>query len=415
MISSNFFKLFEYCIYPLFNKSTVLSPMQFGYRNNTSTVLATTVFKETVKKFVTEGSTVYTCFLDLSKAFERVDHNILLRRLLYMNVPVYLVNILKNMLLNTGVCVNYCGEYSEKWLIKSGVRQGGILSAYLFSIYIDEILTKVSKIKIGCTLGLNRVNIQAYADDIVLLAPSASGLQRLLNTVGCLFNESCLNINMEKTVTMIFSKSSNVLLNNLVFNINNNVLTNVKEYKYLGTIISSDLSERLDMDRCNNVFNKSFGFLFRKFSSVDTDVLFSLFNSFCTSFYGSELWINRKKATAAFKHVSVSYHIALKKILGFPKYFSNHYTCSILNTMTFEHFINFKTLRYMFWLRNCSSPCFFKHKHYFMQFSILKHDFYKLWCQKYNVKDVFNNDIDALKSRIYFIQNREPTSMFLGL
>ena len=218
-----------------------------------------------------------------------------------MNVPLYLVNILKNVFLNTRVCVNYSGEYSDKWKIKSGVRQGGILSAYLFNIYIDEMFDRI------CLL----------------------------------IKESHLQINVNKTVTMIFNPSSKRTFKELVFNIDKNVLNNVNSYKYLGSIISSNLSETLDMGRCNTAFNRSFGFLFRKFSSVDTDILFSLFNSFCSSFYGAELWIDRRKASVAFKHLSVSYHAALKKILGFPRYFSNHYTCSILNTIIFEHFYKF--------------------------------------------------------------------------
>ena len=68
------------------------------------------------------------------------------------------------------------------------------------------------------------------------------------------------------------------------------------------------------MDRCNISFNKSFAFLFRKFYSVNIDVFYSLFQSYCSSFYGAELWINRKRCLGNFKQCSVSYHSALKKI-----------------------------------------------------------------------------------------------------
>ena len=58
---------------------------------NTSTLLATTIFKEIVNTFLEDDSVVYACFLDLSKAFERIDHSILIRKLLRDKVPSYIV------------------------------------------------------------------------------------------------------------------------------------------------------------------------------------------------------------------------------------------------------------------------------------------------------------------------------------
>ena len=84
-------------------------------------------------------------------------------------------------------------------------------------------------------------------------------------------------------------------------------------------------------------FTKSFGILLRKFYSVDSDILYLLFNSFCASFYGSELCINFR-IHRSFRHISVSYHNALKKILGLHKFYNNHFVYSIFNTLTFELF-----------------------------------------------------------------------------
>ena len=71
MNSSCFFKVFEYCILPILKSYTQISPLQFGYRPNTSTLSATTIFKEIVNTFLEDDSVVYMhVFLDLSKAFE---------------------------------------------------------------------------------------------------------------------------------------------------------------------------------------------------------------------------------------------------------------------------------------------------------------------------------------------------------
>ena len=81
MISSNLLKFFEYCLLPIIQRYTNVSPMQFGYIANTSTSLAALILKEAVHKYLTAESKVYSCFLDLSKAFGRVNYDMLLQKL----------------------------------------------------------------------------------------------------------------------------------------------------------------------------------------------------------------------------------------------------------------------------------------------------------------------------------------------
>ena len=80
--------------------------------------------------------------------------------------------------------------------------------------------------------------------------------------------------------------------------------------------------------------------LLKKNYSVDSDILYSHFNSFCASFYGSELWVNFR-IHRNFRQISVSYHYVLKNILG-PKFYCNQIVCSIFHALTFEYFSNFK-------------------------------------------------------------------------
>ena len=80
--------------------------------------------------------------------------------------------------------VKYGEIFSDKWNLERGVRQGGILSAFLFCVYLDDILGYLKKCKHGCKLGINLINCIAYADDVVLIAPTTTGLQHLLYHVG---------------------------------------------------------------------------------------------------------------------------------------------------------------------------------------------------------------------------------------
>ena len=75
------------------------------------------------------------------------------------------------------------GVSSDDWLIGNGVRQGGVLSSYLFNFYINSLIEEVVNSGIGCALNYRPINVICYADDIALLAPTSSGLQILVNKV----------------------------------------------------------------------------------------------------------------------------------------------------------------------------------------------------------------------------------------
>ena len=85
--------------------------------------------------------------------------------------------------------VRWGSTHSDFFHIGNGVKQGGILSPLLFNIYMDDLSLQLHRQSIGCSVGGTVVNHMLYADDIVLLfAPSAKGLQKLLDishTYGC--------------------------------------------------------------------------------------------------------------------------------------------------------------------------------------------------------------------------------------
>ena len=76
MISSNCLKIFEYCILGHLQHNLMPDHRQFGFRKHTSTVIAAAVLKETVNSYTTKGSKVYAAFIDMSKAFDKVNHHI---------------------------------------------------------------------------------------------------------------------------------------------------------------------------------------------------------------------------------------------------------------------------------------------------------------------------------------------------
>ena len=114
---------------------------------------------------------------------------------------------MSNMLKSAVVNVKYNGVSSDEWSVGKGARQGGVLSALLFSFYIEEVILEVQSLDIGCSLGPCKTNILCYADDIVLLAPSLAGLQVLVDTVCAGLRRLNMTVNCGKSAYIQFYRN----------------------------------------------------------------------------------------------------------------------------------------------------------------------------------------------------------------
>ena len=132
---------------------------------------------------------------------------------------------------------------SNSWNITRGIRQGGVTSALLFNIYIDEILSKMKDLNLGCMMGISKVNVQAYVDDLVLLSPTSSGLKKLIDYLSDLLDIHELKINTDKTKVVIFSKK--IVRKQFEFKPNDKILEVVDHIKYLGCILNNTYAMNL--------------------------------------------------------------------------------------------------------------------------------------------------------------------------
>ena len=237
IMSAVLLKLFEYCLLLKIENYILLNDRQHGFRKPCSTTTACFSLKETVMYYNNASSNVYACFVDIKKAFDLVDHNILIEKLFEIGIPVPIVNMISFWYSHQHVCVKYFSCLSGEWKVSNGVRQGGVLSGLLFNVYINHLIEQISNMNIGCKLGMTRSNIVAYADYLVLLAPFASALQVLIDATNEEASVLGLTFNYSKTKVMIFRASSHkklcVDLNNR-FRICNNAIEVVSSIKYLG-------------------------------------------------------------------------------------------------------------------------------------------------------------------------------------
>ena len=393
MLSSMFLKLFEYCLIEEIQRKVILNDRQHGYQEKYSVTTAGLSLKETICKYTNSGSKVFACFVDISKAFDSVNHKILINKLIKYNVPLIYINLIKYWYSHQFVKVKFANKFSYEWKICNGVRQGGVLSGLLFSIYIDSLLNEVTNSKIGCKLGLLMSNIIAYADDLVLLSPSPESLQKLIDLLQNETNKIDLKINLKKTKCMIFcSESSSICKIKRCFTLEKEKIEYVTSFKYLGNIIQNDMINAEDIKLKRNNFFKDFNSIYRKFSFVNSSVLLYLFKQYCMQFYGANLWSENRKSKTILKQFEIGYHKALKKILGLSTHESNHYACQEANLLTFKHYVN--KIKIISALKLFVYPCRFFDK--LKSFMIINSDFfrylYDILLNEYEIKSVFRND-----------------------
>ena len=115
-------------------------------------------FKEAVLKYRRLNSNVYSCFLDASKAFDRVNHYVLFDKLLKRGVPLYVVRILLFWNTTQTMYVRWNNVISSSFGVSNGVRQGGILSPYILFVYMYDLSNKLNDIKVGCMIGATLIN-----------------------------------------------------------------------------------------------------------------------------------------------------------------------------------------------------------------------------------------------------------------
>ena len=130
---------------------------------------------------------------------------------------------------------------SSGFKVTNGVRQGGILSPYLFCVYADELSRMLNNVIAGCFVGASLVNHLMYADDLVLLAPSAAGLSLLLSACSYYDIEFDVKFNSAKSNVMVFC--CNLLKDIPVpnFMLNGVAINKVSNCKYLGHCINDKL------------------------------------------------------------------------------------------------------------------------------------------------------------------------------
>ena len=247
-LAPNLSKVLEWSILLQFGSYLSTSDLQFGFKSGASTDSCTGLLKNTIALHIRRKTKVYGCFLDASKAFDRVSHNTLFSILEKRDVPPILLRFLWSWYKDQSCTVKWNSFVSDPFGVTNGVRQGGVLSPVLFTVYLDELLQRLSALAIGCHVGHHYVGSLCYADDIALLAPSPSALRILLRECELFATDHNLIFNATKTQLICFRSSPKVKCTGKFF-FSGHLLEFSDTVTHLGHVLHCSLDDSDDIRR----------------------------------------------------------------------------------------------------------------------------------------------------------------------
>ena len=262
----------------------ILEEEQYGFRKGKSCEDQVYNLTSIIKNRLLNGKTTFAAFIDMAKAFDNVNRNLLLHKLLNHNIDGKLYFAIKALYSNTENCIRLNNLYTDWFSCNLGVRQGDTMSPTLFNIYINDLTTELKSHKYGVKVGDKHICILLYADDIVMVSETEQNLQSMLNIVSKWCQKWRLSVNDTKSEIVHF-RNKNKKQTTSKFYMGNKTLNLASKYKYLGVI----LDENLTFVECAKTLCESAGRALAKIISKFKTFKNITFQTF-TKLYDSCVW-----------------------------------------------------------------------------------------------------------------------------
>ena len=278
---------------------------QFGFRPGYSTELAALKVVDHLTKQVDQMHIPINIYIDLSKAFDTLDHSILVSKLDYYGITNHEKDLFINYLSERYQYVEYNGSKSSHQPISTGVPQGSILGPLLFLIYINDL-----------PVASNLFNMLMYADDTTLYCnidqhTNEYTINAELNKIKEWLSSNKLSLNISKTKCMVFHSKQRIVQYPKL-KIDNNIIEQVSKFNFLGLILNSHLTWQNHIDHISNKVSRVIGIMYRLKHIYPQLVLQMLYNSLIVPYFTYCLLVWGSKVCDGYK---LHLHLVQKRAL----------------------------------------------------------------------------------------------------
>ena len=309
-------KLFELIIHHKYEPNLVTHAGQFGYKKGVGTETAVFTLKQIAHHYLRKGSPVYICYLDATKAFDCVNHDLLLQKLGNRGFGKETLQLLQYWFNNQMFASRWMNTLSTPFPVRVGVRQGGINSAIFYSVYMDALCEKLHQTGLGCRVGSMVCNYIAYADDYCLMTTSIEALQKLINICEEYALEHNIKFNPTKTFCQGFIPEYMNYLRPVV-RICGKIIQWVDSVKYLGFIVNCHDRDLEEIKKRRRETYAHANMVASRFKSCSVDVKKYIFKTYFSNIYCMSLWCPLKEQSI--KLVQVAYNDSFRILFGYSR------------------------------------------------------------------------------------------------
>ena len=280
-------KLMHKRLYAFFEYHNILYKNQFGFRKNNSTIFALMEITEKIKESIDKGKFGCGIFIDLKKAFDTVNHNILLTKLEHYGVRGVIYNWFKSYLSGRTQYVFYNGESSSLKEISCGVPQGSVLGPLLFLIYIND-LPNISE-KLQFFLFADDTNIYYESHDLQYMEKE---LNKELEQLILWLNVNRLALNVTKTHFVIFQSVKKIVNYRVTLKIRKKAIMEKDHVMYLGVTLDTHLNWNHHILNVSKKISRSVGIMYKLKHYMNSKMLKNIYYSLIFSHivYAIQIW-----------------------------------------------------------------------------------------------------------------------------
>ena len=215
------------------------------------TDMAVTLTHDVISHCNARGSPVYCCSLDAEGAFDALPHSVLLHKAVDI-VPDHMWATLVYWYARLKVQVKWLDFLASPIPVLKGTRQGGLSSPFLFNIFYKDLVTKLNNKSCGIRIFGQNYNVFCYADDLLLMSLTTSGLQQLIETANATITAQALRFNASKTTCTAHGLRS--MMPPTEWTLNGTQLSCQSDLAYLGVTLNASSHVEQRTKACRRAF-----------------------------------------------------------------------------------------------------------------------------------------------------------------